>query len=57
MGRGDKKTKKGKIFSGSFGKTRPSKLVKKAKPAPVPVPVSAPVVVEVEKKSSTKKAK
>ena len=59
MGRGDKKTKKGKIFSGSFGKTRPSKLVKKAKPAPVPVPVpvSAPVVVEVEKKASTKKAK
>ena len=58
MGRGDKKTKKGKIFSGSFGKTRPSKLVKKAKPAPVPVPIAAPVVVEVvEKKASTKKAK
>ena len=57
MGRGDKKTKKGKIFSGSFGKTRPSKLVKKVKPAPVPVPVAAPVVVEVEKKASTKKAK
>jgi len=25
MGRGDKKTKKGKIFQGSFGKTRSSK--------------------------------
>lgn len=25
MGRGDKKTKKGKIFKGSFGKTRPAK--------------------------------
>ena len=25
MGRGDKKTKKGKIFKGSFGKSRPSK--------------------------------
>lgn len=25
MGRGDKKTKKGKIFKGSFGKKRPSK--------------------------------
>ncbi len=25
MGRGDKKTKKGKIFKGSFGKVRPSK--------------------------------
>lgn len=31
MGRGDKKTKKGKIFKGSFGKTRlarPAKAVK-----------------------------
>lgn len=25
MGRGDKKTKKGKIFMGSFGKSRPVK--------------------------------
>jgi 30S ribosomal protein S31 len=25
MGRGDKKTKKGKIFKGSFGKARPAK--------------------------------
>lgn len=25
MGRGDIKTKKGKIFAGSFGKSRPSK--------------------------------
>ena len=33
MGRGDKKTKKGKIFKGSFGKARlarPSKVVKAA---------------------------
>lgn len=29
MGRGDKKTKKGKIFKGSFGKSRPSKPAKK----------------------------
>jgi 30S ribosomal protein S31 len=32
MGRGDKKTKKGKIFKGSFGKcrlARPAKVVKK----------------------------
>ena len=29
MGRGDKKTKKGKIFKGSFGKTR---LARPAKP-------------------------
>lgn len=25
MGKGDKKTKKGKIFKGSFGKSRPKK--------------------------------
>ena len=25
MGRGDKKTKKGKIFKGSFGKSRPAR--------------------------------
>lgn len=32
MGRGDIKTKKGKTFAGSFGKTRPAKAaaVKKA---------------------------
>ncbi len=28
MGRGDKKTRKGKIFAGSFGKTRPKKKTK-----------------------------
>jgi 30S ribosomal protein S31 len=28
MGRGDIKTKKGKIFAGSFGKTRPAKAAK-----------------------------
>jgi 30S ribosomal protein S31 len=27
MGRGDIKTKKGKIFAGSFGKSRPAKPV------------------------------
>ncbi|MFC4262913.1 30S ribosomal protein THX [Ferruginibacter yonginensis] len=30
MGRGDIKTKKGKIKAGSFGKTRPAKVAKKA---------------------------
>jgi 30S ribosomal protein S31 len=30
MGRGDIKTKKGKIFSGSFGKSRPAKPAKAA---------------------------
>jgi 30S ribosomal protein S31 len=31
MGRGDKKTRKGKIFKGSFGKSRPSKPAGTAK--------------------------
>jgi 30S ribosomal protein S31 len=33
MGKGDKKTRKGKIAIGSYGKTRPHDF-KKAKPAP-----------------------
>ncbi len=35
MGRGDKRTRKGKIFAGSFGKTRPQGRKKPAtnKPA------------------------
>ena len=36
MGKGDKKTKKGKIFKGSFGKSRPKnekKAVAPKKPA------------------------
>jgi 30S ribosomal protein S31 len=42
MGRGDIKTKRGKIFSGSFGKLRPAKKVKK-------------VVAAVKKKAAAKK--
>ncbi|MDR2592613.1 MAG: 30S ribosomal protein THX [Chitinispirillales bacterium] len=30
MGRGDKRTRKGKIFRGSFGKSRPRKIKQKA---------------------------
>jgi 30S ribosomal protein S31 len=33
MGRGDKKTKKGKIFMGSYGKSRPARPVSGAKKA------------------------
>jgi len=29
MGKGDKRTKKGKIYRGSYGKRRPRKLAKK----------------------------
>ena len=42
MGRGDIKTKKGKIFAGSFGKKRPAKS-------------AAKVVVAVKKKAAAKK--
>jgi 30S ribosomal protein S31 len=34
MGKGDKRTKKGKIFNRSYGKRRPRKLKKKPTPAP-----------------------
>ena len=34
MGRGDKKTAKGKRFKGSFGKSRPRKIAAKKKAAP-----------------------
>ena len=30
MGRGDKRTKRGKITIGTFGKARPARVVKKA---------------------------
>jgi 30S ribosomal protein S31 len=39
MGRGDKKTKKGKIFKGSFGKSRPANKAV-AKPATAPKPTA-----------------
>lgn len=35
MGRGDKRTFRGKIFAGSYGNTRPQKVRKKA-PAKAP---------------------
>jgi 30S ribosomal protein S31 len=35
MGKGDVRTRRGKIYNGSYGKTRPHKLKKKAQsPAP-----------------------
>ncbi|MES2773613.1 MAG: 30S ribosomal protein THX [Bacteroidota bacterium] len=37
MGRGDIKTKKGKITKGSFGNIRPAKAKKVVKPAAAPV--------------------
>lgn len=46
MGKGDIKTKRGKIINGSFGVSRPHKTVKAAKE----------VVVETKTKKATKKA-
>ncbi|HPO14537.1 MAG TPA: 30S ribosomal protein THX [Candidatus Hydrogenedentes bacterium] len=36
MGKGDRKTKRGKIFRGSRGNTRPKPKKKTVKPAPEP---------------------
>lgn len=47
MGRGDIKTKKGKIFSGSFGKKRPAKRAKKV--------VTATAAAAPKKKVTSKK--
>lgn len=61
MGRGDKKTKRGKIFKGSYGKLRPSKNVNTPKPAAVSAVKeddSVKEMVEVPKKRAvTKKSK
>jgi 30S ribosomal protein S31 len=37
MGKGDKRTRKGKTFKGSYGNTRPHSAVKKKAPAAKPV--------------------
>lgn len=37
MGKGDKKSRKGKIAMGSYGKTRPHKLKKKDSVKPVAI--------------------
>ena len=53
MGRGDIKTKKGKIFAGSFGKSRPTKKATK-----VPAKSTEAAATETApKKTATKKAK
>ena len=47
MGRGDKKTKKGKIFKDSFGKTRPANPVKPVKKAAASTtPAAAPAAAK-----------
>ena len=34
MGKGDRRTRRGKLFTGTFGKTRPRKKVKKTENTP-----------------------
>lgn len=36
MGKGDMRTRRGKIYNGSFGKTRPRRLKKSGAPAQSP---------------------
>ena len=48
MGRGERRTKKGKIYSGSFGNIRPKKDKKRYKPTDATTTTPAPDVVEVE---------
>lgn len=55
MGRGDKKTAKGKRFKGSFGKSRSHKTVSKHV-APIKKVVEVEVEVEVKEKKPVKKA-
>ncbi len=59
MGRGDKRSKKGKIFKGSFGKSRPHEPKKKTVVAPSkPKTVTAPAeVAEAPKKKAAPKKK
>ena len=52
MGRGDKKTKKGKISIGSFGNSRRRKSAKKKVAAPVKTEV---IVSSVDVKPKTKR--
>jgi 30S ribosomal protein S31 len=33
MGKGDQRTRRGKVFAGSFGKSRPKRVKKHVKPA------------------------
>ena len=57
MGRGDKKTAKGKRFKGSFGKSRSHKTVSKhVAPIKKVVEVEVEVEVELKEKKPVKKA-
>ncbi len=56
MGRGDKKTKKGKIFKGSFGNSRSRKAIQaRMKRSTLAKPVPTKVEVEAEVKPKAKR--
>jgi 30S ribosomal protein S31 len=56
MGKGDKKTKRGKLFQGSYGIRRPKKSVKKTSVNPLPVK-TAEVKDAVKEVKDTKEVK
>ncbi len=56
MGKGDKKSRKGKISMGSYGVTRPRKKVKKAATKTKTVKAAKPAKAAPAKKAPAKKA-
>ena len=59
MGRGDKRTAKGKRFKGSYGNSRPQSILKKAaapKAEKAAKPAKKAVAKEAEKEVTVKKA-
>ena len=57
MGRGDKKTAKGKRFQGSFGKSRPHKVAKKTAAAKTEKKATAPKAKAAAAKPAAKTEK
>ena len=60
MGKGDKRSKRGKLFKGSFGKSRPHKSKKKsavtaAKPSAAAKKSAAPKIKSAPRKKKTEK--
>ncbi len=53
MGRGDKRSRKGKIFAGSFGKTRPKHKKKHVATGATGTVTNAPVAKKTTRKKKT----
>lgn len=54
MGKGDRKSRKGKIFMGSYGVSRPTRK-RKVKVVAAAIPVAAPAAAPEKKKAAPKK--